>query len=455
MSPNAISLFSNCGAGDIGFSAAGLRFGVMAELVEDRLDVALRNHPDAVGVPGDLNTTWQRVVDLWRDQSAGQPPDLLAACPPCQGMSTARGRRGSELDLEAPGARDPRNLLVLPIAWIAAELRPTLIVVENVPAFLNRMLRDPNTGGAATAAGILVRLLEGFYDAYPFLADLADFGVPQSRKRCFVTFVRRRSHAARILRRNGKAPYPADTRSPSGMALGDALASFELPTLDASVEKRARSSAHELHFVPVLQPRHYRMVAAVPPGSGASAWENNDCEACGTADIDADAAVCPDCGTPLPRPVTADESGRPRLVRGIRRGSYRRMDPNRPAATITTTSGRIGASRTLHPFENRVLSPLECALLQTIPRTFDWGDALGRRGVCELRAMVGEAVPPTFTKQHGEVLIDLLADPPRVLRAIPQSNRRSASAVARLRRSVRFPAAQLDQPHTVAAAAVV
>ena len=199
-----------------------------------------------------------------------------------------------------------------------------------------------------------------------------------------------------------------------------------------------------MHFVPVWPPARYDMVAAVPPGSGASAWQNDDCPSCQAEGIDAEAAVCPHCGETLRRPVTRDESGSLRLIHGFRRGSYRRMDPNRPAATITTASGRVGASRTIHPFQNRVLSPLECALLQTIPRDFDWGDTLQRCGVSELRAMIGEAVPPMFTERHGEVLSDLLADPPVLKRAIRLPNERSASAWARLRRTA--PDALADMP---------
>ena len=82
-----------------------------------------------------------------------------------------------------------------------------------------------------------------------------------------------------------------------------------------------------------------------------------------------------------------------------------------------------------------MLSPLECALLQTIPRDFDWGDTLQGCGVSELRAMIGEAVPPMFTERHGQVLNDLLADPPVLKRAIRLPNERSASAWARLRRT--------------------
>ena len=42
--PAAVSLFSNCGAGDIGFGAAGFRFRVMAELVEGRLDTDMADY---------------------------------------------------------------------------------------------------------------------------------------------------------------------------------------------------------------------------------------------------------------------------------------------------------------------------------------------------------------------------------------------------------------------------
>src|SRR6476619_2305180 len=107
---NAVSLFSNCGAGDVGYRQAGFRFDVMAELDPRRLEVCLLNHPGAVGVPGDLRETWPRVIEAYREQAGEVIPALLAACPPCQGMSSARGDRGLENDADA-GSRDDRNLL--------------------------------------------------------------------------------------------------------------------------------------------------------------------------------------------------------------------------------------------------------------------------------------------------------------------------------------------------------
>ena len=432
--PVAVSLFSNCGAGDVGFGAAGFRFRVMAELVEDRLDVALRNHLNGEGVPGDLRKTWREVVERWRLLHGATAPALVAACPPCQGMSTVRSDRGAEDDPDA-GSRDDRNLLVLPISQITKALEPTFVVVENVTAFLRRKVRDPESGEGISAARLLVRLLAGEYDIYPFVTDLADYGVPQRRKRAFLTFVRHASPAADRLRRIGRAPYPVPSHAPDHggdqVTLDKALAEFRLPSLDGRDSVSARDSERPLHFVPVWPLQQHRMVAAIPRDSGASAWENNDCPQCGTVEIDADTAECSTCGEPLLRPIVVAD-GRSRLVRGFRRASYRRMESARPAATITTASGRIGGSRTIHPFENRVLSPLECALLQTIPADFDWGEALERRGVSELRAMIGEAVPPRFTKMHGEVLVSLLTHADDYLPLIELSDRRCENARRRL-----------------------
>src|SRR5207249_3451208 len=92
----SVSLFSNCGAGDLGYANAGFRFDVIAELVQHRLDVALLHHRGADGVQGDLRTTLPEVVASWRRRHRRLAPALLAACPPCQGMSSARGGRGKE-----------------------------------------------------------------------------------------------------------------------------------------------------------------------------------------------------------------------------------------------------------------------------------------------------------------------------------------------------------------------
>lgn len=432
---NAVSLFSNCGAGDIGYAAAGFRFRVMSELVEKRLAVAVLNHPEAVPVVGDLRRTWPNVVDSFREGHCSSAPVLLSGCPPCQGMSSARGGRGRENDPDA-SARDERNLLALPIAHATQELRPTFVVVENVPAFLRRKVWDPAGGEPVSAARILCNRLERDYRVYAALLDLCEFGVPQTRKRAFLVFVRRDSAALDHLEETGCAPFPAPTHGvmdlPELVPLGSALEASGLPSLDSGSPERAKSEGNPMHRVPVWNDRRYDMVSAIEPGSGKSAWETDRCDRCGRSGVESQEPICPDCEALMLRPVTKGRSGSWRLVKGFRNSSYRRMHPGLPAATITTASGHIGSDRTIHPWENRVLSPAECAFLQTFPSDFDWGDAIDNWGHTPVREMIGEAVPPRFTELHGRVLAALVDGGSRPA-TLTQDDARCMKALSKLR----------------------
>jgi DNA (cytosine-5)-methyltransferase 1 len=433
----AVSLFSNCGAGDLGFAAAGFHFEVMAELDARRLSVALLNHPGAEGVPGDLRETLPKVAAAYRRRAGSEQPALLAACPPCQGLSSAQSSRGFGADADA-GSRDLRNLLVEVIATAVKELEPCAVVVENVQAFLTRKVRHPSTSDPISAAAFLIDELSDDYVSYPLLTDLADFGVPQSRKRCFLTLLRRCEPAAQILSRRNWAPYPWPSHGHGvpHVSLAKALTSFSLPALDARAPERAESDM-KLHAVPVWSDDRYRMVDAIPANSASSAWKNDECLRCGRRTRDASRARCSRCHALLPRPIVNIWGHEARLVAGFAT-SYTRMDPEKPAATITTASGHLGSDRTIHPSENRVLSTLECALLQTFPRSFKWGSALEEWGHTNVRAMIGEAVPPMFTRKHGRVLAHLLRGvPPRIAMSAEDARVRAAGrALRRSRASV-------------------
>jgi DNA (cytosine-5)-methyltransferase 1 len=431
----AISLFSNCGAGDLGYRAAGFRFEVLAEIDARRLSVALLNHRSAVGIPGDLRRTLPEVVAAYRSRAGHEQPALLAACPPCQGLSSAQSNRGQGSDADA-GSRDARNLLVQVVVQAVLELQPRVAVVENVPAFLTRKVRDPVSGEGVSAATILIRDLSSDYVVYSLLTDLADYGVPQTRRRAFLTFVRKGERGLAKLQSMHRGPFPRPTHAPDygakHITLNEALASWNLPPLDAANSDGAISE-QELHFVPIWGEQRYAMVAAIPANFGGSAWQNRKCYKCGTVDVRDEDAKCPVCDGPLMRPVTEDPNGKLRLIRGFRNSSYRRMLPDQPAATVTTASGHMGSDRTLHPAENRLLSPLECALLQTFPIDFKWGNAITSSGVTNVREMIGEAVPPKFTELHGRVLRALLTGvkaPPAISLSDPRV-KRSADALNR------------------------
>ena len=426
MTHHSVSLFSNCGAGDLGYVESGFRFEVMAELEPNRLAVCHLNHPESEPVEGDLRKTWETVLDKLTERQgtrAGDAPlALLTACPPCQGMSSARNDLGRGDDPDA-GSKDERNLLVTVIADVVEATRPRLVVVENVPQFLTRKVRHPETDGAVTAARYLTEKLGALgYEAYPVVVDLADFGVPQSRRRAFVTYVHRDLPAFAVLSARGLTPYP---RPKHAADYGGEHVTVEqelqgVPSLSAASAESARTDGlpdglRSLHAVPVWSERQFAMVGAIPPDEGGSAWENRSCErGCTDLLVGDDDATCPKCGVgvPLLRPVVVDD-GVPRLVKGFRNSSYRRMRADAPASTVTTASGRVGSDVTLHHRETRVLSPYECQRLQTFPDSFKWGKAI-RRGLGTVRAMIGEAVPPLFTELHGGVLARLLDDPEAV-----------------------------------------
>lgn len=409
----AVSLFSNCGAGDVGYRQAGFEFQVMAELDPRRLEVCLLNHPGATGVKGDLRETWNEVIEKYRSRAGDEQPALLAACPPCQGMSSARGIRGLNEDADA-GSKDERNLLAVVIAKVALALRPKLIVVENVAEFLTKLVRHPETKQPVTASKLLTSMIQADYQVFPIVTDLADFGVPQRRVRCFLTFVRKDVGALKELVDKKLAPYPypeySDVNGVARISLANVLKGFNLPSLDASSKELAYSEVGEgMHCVPVWPEERYKMVAAIPPNSGASAWENDTCSMCGKVEVTPNDALCPICQKPLLRPVIKGEDGEYRLISGFKTSSYKRMRPDSPSSTILTASGHVGSHCTIHPYENRLLSILECAYIQTFPKTFQWGDALKKWGHSNVRAMIGEAVPPLFTELHGKVLIDVLS----------------------------------------------
>ena len=408
----AVSLFSNCGAGDVGYRDAGFRFDVMAELDPRRLEVCLLNHTSAEGVPGDLRKTWRTVVKKYRERAGLARPALLCACPPCQGMSSARSGMGSHDDAEA-GSKDDRNLLVTVVANVALKLKPSLIVVENVPAFFTRKVHHPKDKKPVSAANYLISSLADDYVAFPLITDLCDFGVPQSRNRAFLTFVRKDLPGLKELLRIGRAPFPrathaTDVGNAHPITLSAALDSFNLPALDAAKAETAHAEEYKgFHSVPVWSERIYAMVAAIPVASGRSAWDNDVCHHCGPVKVLPETVTCPLCEAPLLRPIVKEDDGSYRFVKGFK-SSYRRMHSDRPAATVTTASGHIGSDYTIHPTQNRLLSPLECSLLQTFPTDFKWGDALKKLGHTNVREMIGEAVPPAFTKLHGEVLYGIL-----------------------------------------------
>lgn len=403
----AVSLFSNAGIGDYGYYLAGFDFLVHAELEEKRCELLAENYPDAEVVCGDLRETVPHVVDAYA-QTGEDPPALLAASPPCQGMTTANQRSDSNA-WRHEVREDDRNYLYDTVADVAASLEPRVVVVENVPDILVTGVRDPETGEARTVAQALLDRMPDYREVTVRL-QLADYGVPQRRERVFLVFAREdEPWFDRVLGEN-RLPLPGRTHGPHRKprtTLRHALSEERYTPLDGEDEEAATDDEDPLHFVPTYNALRYSWISRNPPYEGMSSFDNLYCEYCEEDKEPPVTAKCPDCRRVMkgvPRIWENENTVRP--IRG-RKTAYKRMDPDRPAPTITTASGRLGSDTTLHPWQHRVLSIRECADLQTIPREFD----LVRDGEVEVtlaRQVVGEAIPPWFTYETGRVLRGLL-----------------------------------------------
>lgn len=413
---SGLSLFSGAGLSDLGYEMAGFRFVVQVELDADRAQIGQANFPHSHWIEGDVHHALSKVVDAFH-QRCSSPLDLLVVTPPCQGMSSSNPSRGKR-NTEEARANEWKNRLLLEVIPYAKELQPRVIVAENVRQILT--LEVSNGSRRQKIQEVLQQELPE-YRFYAGVINVSDYGIPQDRRRGIFVGVRTAELWFHRLDAQLRRPWPRRThaRKPENgllpwVSVGGWLRDMDYEELDSGSPEKAQGREC-LHFVPHYDGDRYRLVRDIPANSGLSAYANDRCSACGKKGVPEGMAYCPFCGAVMRnRPLINSPSGA-RLIRGFM-SSYRRMHPNEPAPTVTTNSSHVGSDNKIHPWEHRVLSILECADLQTVPRWFDWSKATDKGRRYLIRNLIGEAFPPYFTYLHGRVLIRLLNGNLTVLR---------------------------------------
>ena len=413
----AISLFSGAGLSDLGYEMAGFRFVVQVEIDRQRAAIGAANFPNSTWLTRDVRGSPDEIVHAYNAASSRQL-DLLVATPPCQGMSTSNPSRGKR---RSPRAKEleAKNRLMLEVIPVAQRLKPRVIVAENV-----RPVLTLNVEYAGVNRKVIDHIRHNLsdYEVFPGVVNVADYGIPQVRKRALVVAVRKDEPSLIGIASGRSSPVPIPTHSERPtkddlpwVTIRQWLQLMEYEHLDAKCEGTARGE-HWLHFVPSYGPDRYMQVSQIPPNSGCSAFENDECPSCGQQHVAADLVLCPSCSAVMRNRPYVYRDGEPALIKGFN-SSYRRMRPDRPAYTITTNSSHIGSDFKIHPWENRVLSILECADLQTLPRFYDWTQAKENRTLYLIRNLIGEAFPTYFTYLHGQVLVKLLSERPPMVQS--------------------------------------
>ena len=408
---NAVSLFSSSGIGDLGLHANGIETVVACELLKERMELFQRNNPTSKCFCGDIWALQSDIIDYYQ-QSFSEPPFIVLATPPCQGMST--NGMGKMLSDYRKGIRpkfDVRNRLIIPAINIIKKLRPEWIIFENVSNMENTYIYDEDDV-LVNIIDYIHRELGDEYVGKPEVIDCVNYGIPEHRVRLLTVLTRTDKGCKYFEKYNSFLPRITHSESDTlltqkWLTLRDVIG--DLPPLRAQAGMNI-DKTNPLHKVPILDEKKLWWLDNTPEGNTAfnnqcvnpaCCYSNNATHGSQHSDEGINRAkqdtplYCEKCGELLPRPYVEDsQTGYKRIMKGYT-SAYKRMYWDEPASTLTQNFQYACSDNKVHPSQTRVLSLWEGLIIQTIadyPYSFEVNGKLVNDGL--IRDTIGESVPP-------------------------------------------------------------
>ena len=285
--------------------------------------------------------TKPQVFNLLVKKYKEQGCKFLIATPPCQGMSQA-----GKMD-----ENDVRNRLIIDTIKFIKETLPENIIIENVPGILKFSINVK--GEYIKIVDYISTELEKlkYYINYSVL-DAADYGTPQYRKRAIF-----------LISKIKKWDFP---KKQSLITVRDVIG--DLPSLESGEKSKIKYHNAKEH-----NKNHILWMKHTP--TGKTALDNIE--------------------------FYPKKNGR--KIKGYNT-TYKRIDWDRPAPTITMCNGGISSQNNVHPgrlqkdgtySDARVLTILELLRLTGLPD--DW-DIPPNATDNLIRQVIGEAFPPRFAE---------------------------------------------------------
>lgn len=350
----AVDLFAGCGGMTVGLKSAGFRVVAAVEIDSDAAASYRANHKDVNLLRRDIRRISGRELLRTIGARRGQL-DLLAGCPPCQGFTRLT---------EQSSRKDPRNLLINDFLRMAKALHPRVCMMENVPGLMSR--------GRPLFDKLVNGLERQGYVVHHKIVQLADYGVPQLRKRLVV-----------LASRGEPLDIPAPTHCKPAQTtkkvagrrvwrtVRDAIQDLPFPPTRSSVISGNELPKYPWHYARDTSEKVLKRLKF----------------------------------------ATKHKQGRVKFPRALRLECHRK-NPNgyfdvygsmrwdAPSSTITSGCTNASKGRFGHPSFPRPITATEAALLQTFPISYRF---VG--GLESVARQIGNALPARFASVMGRSIV--------------------------------------------------
>lgn len=336
----AVDVFAGGGGLTVGLKNVGFDVVAAVEIEPHAFSTYKANHPEVQTYKQDVCTV--RGEDLVKCSPKNEI-DLLSGCPPCQGFSTLTYKMRRD---------DPRNQLILEMGRLVEEIRPQIVMMENVP-------RMPDKGKHLFQR-LLSELRQLGYSPQWGVLQVADYGVPQSRKR--LVLLAGKGFSINL-------PKPTHSRDGTGglkpwVTVRDTLSKMPTPVVLADTKNSGGPQNFNWHVVRSLAPETLKRLKAAKPGASRLEFPDELRPSCHKNKSDGFNNV------------------------------YGRMVWDQVSSTITGGCTTVSKGRFGHPEYDRTISVREAAILQTFPENYIF-DTPYIDYVCQI---IGNALPCKFAE---------------------------------------------------------